>query len=90
MVPVDSNDIVADYKILLNELGKFNPELIIKDRILAITKCDLVDEELRKMVEKDMKKNLKEAGENVETIFISAAANYNIDRLKDAIMNKLG
>ena len=90
MVPVDSNDIVGEYKILLNELGKFNPELVIKDRILAITKCDLVDEELRKMVEKDMNKNLKAAGENVTTIFISAAANFNIDKLKDQIMNKLG
>lgn len=89
MVPVDSNDIVADYKVLLNELEKFNPELVIKDRLLAITKSDLVDDELRKMIAQDLKKNLKAAGEVVDTIFISAATNYNIDKLKDQIMNKL-
>ncbi len=86
MVPVDSNDIVNDYKILLNELEKFNPELVTKDRILAITKCDLVDDELRKMVEKEIKPKLK----GTKLLFISAASNYNIDKLKDEIMKKLG
>ncbi len=102
MVPVDSNDIVHDYKVLLNELEKYNPELIIKDRILAITKCDLADEELRKMIEKDLKKKLTgnrrpETGNKTtvnrqpsSVIFISAATNYNIDKLKDEIMKKLG
>lgn len=89
MVPVDSNDILHDYKVLLNELEKYNPELIIKDRILAVTKCDLVDDELRKMVEKDLKKKLK-AESNVTLLFISAATNYHIDKLKDEIMKKLG
>ena len=89
MVPVDSNDILHDYKMLLNELEKYNPELIIKDRILAVTKCDLVDDELRKMVEKDLKKKLKTES-NVTLLFISAATNYHIDKLKDEIMKKLG
>jgi len=89
MVPVDSSDILHDYKILLSELEKYNPELVIKDRILAITKCDLVDDELRKLVEKDLKKKLK-AEDDVKLLFISAATNYNIDKLKDEIMKKLG
>ena len=89
MVPVDRNDILHDYRVLLSELGKYNPELVVKDRILAITKCDLVDEELRKMIEKDLKKKLK-TEDNVKLIFISAATNYNIDKLKDEIMKKLG
>jgi len=89
MVPVDSNDIVHDYKILLSELEKYNPELITKDRILAITKCDMVDEELRKMIEKEVKKKLK-AEENTTPLFISAATGYHIDKLKDEIMKKLG
>ena len=86
MVPIDSNDILHDYHVLLSELEKYNPELIVKDRILAITKCDLSDEELRKMIEKDIKPKLK----GTKFIFISAASNYNIDKLKDEIMKKLG
>ena len=45
MVPADSADVKADYDVLLNELKKYNPELMDKDRILAITKCDLADED---------------------------------------------
>jgi selenocysteine-specific translation elongation factor len=62
---------------------------LTKDRILAISKCDLADEELRKMVEKDLKKKLKAAGENVPLIFFSSATNWNLDKLKDEIMKKL-
>ena len=85
MVPVDSDDIVHDYQILLSELEKYNPELVTKSRMLAITKCDLVDEELRKMIEKEVKKKLK-AIETVPLIFISAATNFNIEKLKDGIV----
>ena len=85
MVPVDSDDIVHDYQILLSELEKYNPELVTKSRMLAITKCDLVDEELRKMIEKEVKKKLK-AIETVPLIFISAATNFNVEKLKDGIV----
>ncbi len=88
MVPADSQDISKDYKILLSELEKYNPELLTKNRMLAITKCDLLDEELQKMLEKDLKKKLK-GEESIPTIFISAASNSNIDKLKDAIMKLL-
>lgn len=89
MVPVDADDIVANYKVLLNELQKYNPELLTKNRILAISKCDLVDDELRKMIEKELKKKLKDEGEPVSTFFISAATGLGIEKLKDAIMQKL-
>ena len=82
MVPADSNDILGDYKILLNELKQYNPELLDKGRILAVTKSDLIDEEL----EKEIKKHLPR---KIPTIFISAATNYNIDKLKDLIWNEL-
>lgn len=89
MVPVDAEDVFKQYKILLNELEQYNPELLTKDRILAISKCDLADEELQKMVEKDLKKKLKAAKEEVPLVFFSSASNYNLDKLKDEIMKKL-
>lgn len=89
LVPIDSNNIVKEYQILLNELREFNPELLTKDRLLGISKCDLVDEELQKMIEKDLKAQLKAAGEKVDTIFFSAASQYNVEKLKDAIMKRL-
>jgi GTP-binding protein len=88
MVPVDSTDIVHDYRVLLTELEKFNSELLTKDRLLAITKCDLVDEELRKLIEKDLKKKLKK-DENIAPLFISAATGLGIEKLKDAVMKIL-
>lgn len=92
MVPVDSNDILHDYKILLNELQQYNPELLVKDRILAITKCDMVDDELLKMIQKELKAKMgtaKSEFKGTKTVFISAATGFGIDKLKDEIMKKL-
>jgi GTP-binding protein len=92
MVPIDSKDIVGEYIILLNELQKFNPQLLVKERILAITKCDTVDAELIEMIESDLKtdKRLKTAnGKAIKPLFVSAVTQMNIDKLKDAIMKKL-
>jgi GTP-binding protein len=88
MVPIDSPDILHDYKILLSELKKYSPELLTKSRLLAISKCDLADEELIKMVEKDLKKKLKK-DLATPVIFISAATGMGIDKLKDLIMKLL-
>jgi GTPase len=88
MIPVDSKDILHEYKVLLNELQKYNPQLLTKDRILAISKCDLADDELLKMIEKDLKKQLK-TEERITPLFISAATGFGIDKLKDAIMKTL-
>ncbi|MFT4644526.1 MAG: GTP-binding protein [Planctomycetota bacterium] len=82
MVPADSKDIAKDYEILKDELKKFNPELLVKERILAITKSDLMDTELREMVEKDLKKNLTD---EIDYTFISSVARLNLDVLKDKI-----
>lgn len=78
MVPADSMDIKKDYDILLNELKEYNPELLVKERVLAITKSDMLDEEL-------MKEMKKELPEGVKSIFISAITQKNIDPLKDLL-----
>lgn len=84
LVPVTSDNIKKEYQILLNELEAYNPELIDKDRILVITKTDLIPE--------DELKNLKrKLPKDVDSIFISSATHYNLTPLKDkiwAILNK--
>lgn len=82
MVAADSPDINEEYKILLNELKKHNPELLDKERILAISKCDLLDEELKKEIVKTLPKKIPH-------IFISSVAQINLDLLKDLIWKKL-
>ncbi len=72
------------FKILLKELKKFNPELLDKKRVLAVTKSDLLDNELEEEMRKDILKRLK--GKNkTETIFISSATGKNIQLLKDVL-----
>ena len=78
MIPADSDDIKADYKILLGELQKYNPELLDKQRLLAITKCDMLDDELIE----EMKNELPE---NINTTFISSVIQKGLDNLKDEI-----
>lgn len=84
MIPADTNSIKREYEILLNELHQYNPEVLDKPRFLAITKCDMIDEELEEMLKKDMP-------EGVPYLFISAVANLGITELKDklwALMNQ--
>lgn len=78
MVPADSNDIKKDFNILKNELTKYNPELLDKKRILAITKSDLLDEELKEELSKELP-------EDIESVYISSAINDGIDHLKDVL-----
>lgn len=82
MVPADSKDIKAEYKILLNELKKFNPDLLDKQRILAISKSDMLDAELRREIKVHLPRK-------VPTIFISSVANEGIKELKDLIWKTL-
>lgn len=82
MIPADSKDIKTEYGILLNELKKYNPELLDKKRLLAITKTDMLDEELRAEMEKDVPTELP-------VIFISSATNLGIKELKDLIWKNL-
>ena len=78
MVPADSNDVTKDYKILLNELKLYNPQLLDKKRILAITKSDLIDDELESLIKKDLKID-------IPFIFISAATGKGLMELKDML-----
>ncbi len=78
MVPADSNDIKKDYKILANELKRYNPELMDKARILAITKSDMADEELMKAMKKELPRGIPH-------VFISSITGYGIQKLKDLI-----
>ena len=81
MVPSDSKDIIDEYNILLNELKEYNPELLDKPRLLAITKSDLLDEELKS----EMRKELP----SVPYVFISAVSGEGILKLKDLIWKDL-
>lgn len=81
LIPADSKDIKAEYKILLNELKKFNPELLKKERVVAISKCDMLDEELLKLMKKDLK--------SINPIFISGVSGLNLQPLKDLLWDKI-
>ena len=82
MVPGDTDDIRKDYEILLNEVGKFNPELLEKQRVLAVTKNDLLDDELQQMLSEDLP-------EDLPVIFISAVAQRGLTELKDILWKAL-
>ncbi|MBO5919087.1 MAG: GTPase ObgE [Bacteroidales bacterium] len=82
LVPADSKDILAEYKILLKELKKFNPELLDKQRILAVSKSDMLDDELKREIKPHLPRK-------IPTIFISSAANEGIKELKDLIWKTL-
>lgn len=81
LVPCDAYDIADEYRILLNELQQYNPELLDKQRILAVTKSDMIDEELKE----EIKKELPE----VPYVFISSVAQKGLAELKDMIWEKL-
>ncbi len=81
LIPADSENISEEYRILLEEIRRYNPELLDKKRLLAITKADMLDEELTG----EMQKGLPEIG----SVFISSIQNYHIDQLKDMIWNAL-
>jgi GTP-binding protein len=82
MIPCDADNIQKEYEILLNELEMYNPELLDKPRLLAVTKCDLIDEELERLLKKDLPKK-------IQTVFISAVSGKGIVELKDLIWNKI-
>ena len=82
LVPADTNDIKKEYDILFNELKKHNPELLDKERILAISKSDLLDEELKEEILKDLPKDTK-------SLFISSVSQEGLIELKDIIWKKL-
>ena len=82
MIPADSENIRREYDILLNELTQYNPELLDKSRILAITKSDMLDEEMIGQMHTELPDGIK-------TIFISSVSGYNISALKDMLWEEL-
>lgn len=82
MIPGDTDDIRHDYEVLLNELTTYNPELLDKQRVLAITKADLLDDELMEMLSGDLPDDLPH-------LFISAVTGYHITQLKDLLWQQL-
>ena len=82
MVSALEEDISATYKTLLNELEMYNPELLDKERVLAITKCDLIDSD----IEKDLEKNLPKG---IPHVFISSIAQKGLKELKDLLWEAL-
>ena len=82
MVPADSDDIRKDYEILLNELREFNPELADKSRVLAISKSDMLDDELRDEL-------ARELPEGVPAVFISAVTGQGLTELKDLLWREI-
>ena len=82
IIPADADNITKEYKILLSELKKYNPELLDKNRILAISKSDLLDEELKEEISEELPKDIL-------SIFISSVAQQGLIELKDLIWKKL-
>jgi GTPase len=82
LVPADSKSIKDEYEILLNELKKYNPELLDKKRLLAISKADFLDEELEKALKKELPGK-------VDSVFISSHTRKGLDTLKDMIWKAL-
>ncbi|RXG12638.1 GTP-binding protein [Leeuwenhoekiella aestuarii] len=80
MIPADAPDVSEQYQILLHELEKYNPELLDKDKLIAITKCDMLDEELKAELKTELDKNLP-----VEYLFISSVAQQGLTQLKDRL-----
>ena len=82
MVPGDTDDIKHEYEVLLHELENFNPEMLDKHRVLAVTKCDLLDEELIDMLRDTLP-------DGVQTVFISSVTGMGLEDLKNVLWTEL-
>ncbi len=83
VIPADAGNIAAEYRILVGELQKYNPELLSKPRVLGISKADLTDAELRKLITTDLK------GLDMEPVFFSAVTGFGLTELKDRLWDQL-
>ena len=82
MIPADSKDISGEYDILLNELKQYNPELLDKERLLAVSKSDMLDDELKREIKKHLPKK-------IPYLFISSLTGEGIPQLKDMLWKTL-
>ena len=85
VIPADTNEVLKAFKILQNELLKYNPELLDKSFMVILSKADLLDDELLDEYEKEMKKVFKK----IPHLIISSATQYHLTELKDALWNLL-
>ncbi|WP_396199647.1 GTPase ObgE [Flavobacterium sp.] len=85
LVPADADDIKKEYEILLDELRRYNPEMLDKDRLLVISKCDMLDDELQKEMKQQLDKELK----GLDYLFISSVAQQGLTELKDKLWKML-
>lgn len=85
LIPADSPDIKKEYDILLKELTAYNPELLDKERLIAISKCDMLDEELKTEMKKELDKEFK----GLSYLFISSVAQQGLTELKDKLWQML-
>lgn len=85
LIPADAKDIKEQYHILLNELKKYNSELLDKERLIAISKCDMLDEELKAELKEQLDKQLK----GTPYVFISSVAQQGLTELKDKLWKML-
>ncbi|WP_053977352.1 GTPase ObgE [Mangrovimonas xylaniphaga] len=84
LVPADANDILEQYNILLDELRRYNPEMLDKERMVAISKCDMLDDELKAELKEELDKSLP-----IPYMFISSVAQQGITQLKDKLWKML-
>jgi GTP-binding protein len=82
MVSAEEDDIAASYRTLLSELREYNPELMDKDRVLAVTKCDLIDKEIESQIEPLLP-------EGIPHVFISSVTGEGLGKLKDMLWSAL-
>ena len=85
LIPADANDIKKEYDILLDELNRYNPEMLDKDRLVVISKCDMLDDELKA----ELKTQLDESFKKIPYLFISSITNKGLNELKDKLWNML-
>lgn len=85
MIPADSKDISAEYGILIRELEEYNPELLDKEKVIAISKSDMLDDELMEEIQLELKEDFK----GTPFLFISSLAHMGLDKLKDQLWKML-
>lgn len=84
LVPADADDIAKQYEILLDELRRYNPEMLDKDRFIVISKCDMLDDELKAELKVELDKTLP-----IDYMFISSVAQEGLTELKDKLWQML-
>src|SRR5690606_33277596 len=85
LVPADAPDIRKEYEILLDELRRYNPEILDKERVIVISKCDMLDDELKAEMRKELDKTFK----GIPYLMISSVAQQGLVELKDVLWRML-